>query len=79
MKYKNRGDVQWYLPHHKRPFAYSSVATKDLIEAFGEDGLTIQQIHDSINYDVDAKKIMKHYIDNGYKNIKWEAFKNVQK
>lgn len=66
MKYKSKGDVEWRLPGKRKPFAYSTKATSDLIAVF--DDLTIQQAHDAINYDREAKAILQTYIENGYGN-----------
>ena len=36
MKYKNINDVEWIFPTKKKPFAYSTKATSDLIEILSE-------------------------------------------
>lgn len=72
---KMRGDVQWFLPKRKRAFASSTVATSDLIEVLSEEGRTIRESYDFINYDEDAKSILKVYIDNGYGDV---TFHNVR-
>ena len=61
-------DVEWYLPGNKRPIAYSTVATSDLIEALAEQypNATISQLMPQINYDEDAKKVVQQYINAGY-------------
>ena len=64
MKRKSKGDVSWALPNKKRPFAYSTVATEQLILAYSDN--TIQEVYDLINYDYEAKAILKVYIDHGY-------------
>lgn len=65
-KAKSRGDVQWYLPGKKRPIAYSTKAASDLIVVLSQDGATIQEVHDRITYDVEARKILEIYIEKGY-------------
>lgn len=75
-KANNKGDVHWYVPGKKKPVAYSTVATSDLISLLSEDFETIQDVYDAINYDPEAKAIMKIYIDLGYGNqIAREWFK----
>lgn len=68
MKRKSKGDVQWFVPKRKTPIAYSTVSTKLLIDTFSDEDKTrtIQNVHDLINYDNEAKKILKLYIDRGY-------------
>ncbi len=65
---KTKGDVQWFVPNRKRPIAYSTVATSDLIGVLAEDFETIQDVYDAINYDPEAKEILQKYIDLGYGN-----------
>lgn len=65
-KAKSRGNVQWYLPGKKRPIAYSTKAASDLIVVLSQDGATIQEVHDRITYDVEARKILEIYIEKGY-------------
>ena len=40
MNRRKQGDVSWYLPNSKRPFAYSTIAEADtvaiLLEEFGD-------------------------------------------
>mgnify|MGYP006900169511 CR=1 FL=1 len=40
MNRRKQGDVSWYLPNKRRPFAYSTIAESDtiaiLLEEFGE-------------------------------------------
>lgn len=62
-------DVNWCLPHLKRSFAGSTVATSDLIVALSEEYLTTKDVYNSINYDPEAKEILKYFIDNGYGNF----------
>lgn len=67
-KTKRKGDVHWFIPNKKKPIAYSTVATSDLIGLLAEDFETIQDVYDAINYDVEAKEILQKYIDLGYGN-----------
>ena len=66
MRRKSKGDVSWYLPNRKRPFAYSAQATSDLIAALSTDGRTIREVRALINYDIDAQRILDFYIEKGY-------------
>ena len=61
-------DVEWHIPGKKKPIAYSSKATSDLIEALAEENpsATIREIFGKVNYDVEAKKVLQQYMDAGY-------------
>lgn len=61
-----KGDVHWHIPGRKRPIAYSPKAVSDLIVVLSESGGTVREVYDSINYDQDAKSILKKYIDKGF-------------
>lgn len=65
-KAKSKGDVQWYLPGKKQPIAYSTKAASDLLVILSQDGATIQEVHNRITYDVEARKILEIYIEKGY-------------
>ena len=72
---KNKGyDVYWILPHQKRSFASSTIATNDLIVTLSTDDKTVKDVYDSINYDKDAKQILKGFIDAGYKDFIMKDF-----
>lgn len=62
---KIKGDVEWYLPNSKRPFAYSTKATSDLIAVLYEQYQDLRVVYNQINYDDEAKTIVKKFIDNG--------------
>lgn len=73
---KSKGDVHWMVPNKKKPIAYSTKATSDLIVILSETNETIIDVYNAINYDQDAKEILKKYIDLGYGNeIAREWFK----
>lgn len=61
-------DVEWRLPNRKRPFAYSTTATSDLIALLSQEYTTIQEVYDHIYFDREAKAILKVYIEKGYGN-----------
>ena len=65
---KSKGDVYWMVPNKKKPIAYSTKATSDLIVILAETNETIVDVYNAINYDQDAKEILKKYIDLGYGN-----------
>lgn len=69
-----RGDVYWYVLGRKTPIAYSTKAASDLIVALGEDGATIQEIYDQINYDVEARAVLEKYIARGFCAIQVRKF-----
>lgn len=64
-----KGDVAWFAPKLKRPIAYSTKATEDIILLLAEKGYTIQQVYDNIFYDDEAEVVMKAYIDRGYGDV----------
>lgn len=65
---KRKGDVEWRIPKRKRPIAYSTKAVSDLIVVLAENGGTIQEVFDQINYCPDAKAVLQAYISAGYGN-----------
>ena len=65
-KAKIKGDVHWHIPGKKKPIAYSTRATSDLIGLLAEDFETIQDVYDAIMYDQEAKSVLQKYIDLGY-------------
>ena len=62
----NSSDVRWFVPKKKKPIAYSTTATSDLIALLSQEHKTIQEVHDAINFDQEAKKVLQSYIDAGY-------------
>lgn len=74
---KSRGDVSWSLPGTKRPFAYSTIATSDLIVVLSEIHKTAQDVYNAINYDDEAKAIVKHFIEKGYGNYIFYDFVHI--
>lgn len=79
MRYTFKGDVEWFLPNTKRRFAYSTVATSDLIELLSEEFLTVNDVYQNINYDEEAKNILMHFIENGYSNFVMYDLLNINK
>jgi hypothetical protein len=68
-KRNSKGDVSWRVPGRKTPIAYSTGAASSLIVLLAQAGGTIQEVHDQITYDLDAKKVLQAYIDKGYGDI----------
>lgn len=67
-KTKNKGDVYWMVPNRKRPIAYSTIATKELIHILSQDYATIRDVYYAINYDEEAKNVLAAYIKLGLGN-----------
>lgn len=67
-------NVYWYLPNKKRPCAYTTKATSDLIVALAQTFETIQDVYDSITYDYEAKGVLQVYIEHGYDQCKASNF-----
>lgn len=65
---KNHLDIAWYEIEGKRktPFAYSTKAASDLIVTLSQDNETIADVYHAINYDPEAKAILRHYIERGH-------------
>jgi len=61
-------DVEWYSPNGKTIVAYSTVASKDLIDLLASDNpsMSIAELQGAINYDMEAKKVLQAYIDSGF-------------
>ena len=59
-------NVHWHCPGRKKPIAYSTVATSILIVELAKDGGTVKELRDSINYDVEARKVLDEYIKRGF-------------
>ncbi|MCC8076859.1 MAG: hypothetical protein LIO60_00670 [Oscillospiraceae bacterium] len=66
----DKGDVKWLAPTAKsykaRALAWSTKAASDLIVALLQEYDTIQEVHDHITYDVEARAVLQAYIDKGY-------------
>ena len=73
-KKKSKGDIAWYLPDAKRPFAQSTKATSDYIEALARGGKTMLDVYKVILleqdplHDIQAVEIVAHYITSGHAN-----------
>lgn len=65
----NKGDVAWYMPGAKRPFAYSTKATSDLIVTLYEVYGDLQRVYEELHYDAEAKSIVWQYLEKGYNQI----------
>lgn len=63
-----KGDVAWYVNGKKKPIAWSTRATSDLIAVLAENCDTFHELLDCITYDIEAKNIVQKYIDLGYRN-----------
>ncbi len=61
-----KGGVAWTVPGRKTPISYSTKAASDLIVVLGEDGVTIQEVHDRINYDYEARAVLEKYIARSF-------------
>lgn len=75
-RYGPRDDVQWRVCGKKRPIAYSTVAASLLIAALSQGSAAIQEVHDRINYDIEARKVLKTYTAKGYGSVIAKEFFN---
>lgn len=67
-------DVYWPLPHQKRYFMSTTIVTDNLIVSLSEENMTVKDVYEAINYDEDAKEVLKHFIDAGYENFIMKDF-----
>lgn len=70
--HKPKGDVSWFAGKRKKPIAYSTVASSDLIKLLFDEhpDATIQEVQGMINFDEEAKQVLQKYMDLGYGNDK---------
>lgn len=65
----DKGDVLWHVPNRKKPIAYSTTSTRDLINAIAENGNTLNDVRakfDSLIYDAEATAVLDEYIKRGF-------------
>lgn len=74
MKNKKGYDVYWHYPHLKKSFGSTTVASSLLIESITKDKMTVKDVYNAINYDPDAKEILRCYIEKGYGNFIMKDF-----
>lgn len=63
---KSKGDVYCFVSGRKRPIAYCTLAANQTIAVVSEDGCTIREAYNRINYDHEAKEVLQKYIDLGH-------------
>lgn len=61
-----RHDVHWHAPGRKRPIAYSTTATSDLIRMLAREDHTVDSALAAVNYDPDAIDILSRYAELGH-------------
>lgn len=71
--------VDWYLPGKNRRFATSTKATSDLIELAAREGHTVTSAIEWINYDDDAKEILRHFEQRGYGDTRLDTLVGMTK
>jgi len=62
-------DVLWFIPNHRKPIAYSTKSCSDLIIMMSQNNKTIKDIFEQINYDMEAKNVLKQYIKYGFRDV----------
>ncbi len=62
-------DVEWCVPGRKKPIAFSTKAASDLIVTLAQEHDTIQQVHDAINYDEEARMVLQKFIELGHGQV----------
>ena len=74
---KKEMEVCWVLPNEIKPFAESTVGTSNLLVALSEIHQTTKEVYNAINYDDEAKAIVKHFMDKGYSNYIFSDFVHI--
>lgn len=67
---RSKGDVSWYIAQEKKPFAYSTTATSELIVLLCAEYKDLREVYKHIHYDEEAKRIVKRYIERGIYTIR---------
>lgn len=63
---RTTGDVYWRVPGRKRPVAYSTRATSDLIVGYSEEGHTFASARVEIRWDQEAHTVLDTFIGLGH-------------
>lgn len=63
---RTKGDVVCVVRGRKRPITHCTFGANQTIAAVSEDGCTIQEAYNRINYDHEAKAVLQKYIDLGH-------------
>ncbi len=58
-------DVEWSVRDRKRPIAYSTVATSQLIGLLAESGHTFASARRELPFDREAQDVLDAYIERG--------------
>jgi len=69
MKRKICTDVAWHIPKRKTAIAYSTIATRDAINAAAENGDTMLEVRkkfDHLIYDAEAIAVLDEHIKRGF-------------
>ena len=69
MKRKICTDVGWHIPKRKTAIAYSTIATRDAINAVAENGDTLLEVRkkfDYLIYDKEAIAVLDEHIKRGF-------------
>lgn len=65
--------VDWFLPGRKRRFATSTQATSLLIVLASEEGRTVTEARAWINYDDEAREILRQFEEAGYADTRLDT------
>lgn len=63
---RGKDEVTCFVRGRKRPIAYCTLSANETIAVVSEDGCTIQEAYNRINYDREAKDVLQRYIDLGH-------------
>lgn len=72
---KSKGDVEWRMKGRKRPFAYSTVADRDIFNDLAEehDG-DVRAMMESARYTKEVRDICRKLLDMGVDNVFKQQF-----
>ena len=67
---KPKSDVSWYMKGRKRPFAYSTVADRDIFNDLAEEhGGDVRAIMQNARYTKEIRDICRKLLDMGVDNV----------
>lgn len=65
-----RNAVQWFVPGRRRAVAYTTTASRELIELLAGDGLNFSEAVSEIRWDDEARAACAEYVTRGYGDTK---------
>lgn len=67
---KSKGDVSWYMKGRRRPFAYSTIADRDIFNELAEEhGGNVRAMMQHARYTEEVRDICRKLLDMGVDNV----------